>query len=178
MNVSSLSRGLGWFSIGLGAAELFAPRRLARAVGVGEENETLIRLLGARELASGLGILARPKPTGFMWSRVAGDIMDIGLLGTALAHHDSQPAAFRAYRDQQRQRLIGAIAAVAGVTILDVFASVALSRPPHIDPRWRYTPPGGRAGIRQPETLHSSASARPADRPVTPPPAPRLASSS
>ncbi len=149
MNAISLSRNLGWFSIGLGLVELLAPRPLARAIGVGEENENLIRLLGARELAAGGGLLARPKPTMHMWSRVVGDIMDLALLGTALARHDSQPAAFRSFRDDQRRRTVGAFAAVAAVTAIDVAVSVALTRPRHVDPSWRYTPAGGRAGIAQ-----------------------------
>ncbi len=147
MNSISLSRNLGWFSIGLGLVELIAPRSLARTVGVGEENENLIRLLGARELAAGAGLLARPKPTMHMWSRVVGDIMDLALLGAALARHDSRPAAFRGFRDDQRRRTVGAFAAVAAVTAVDIAVSVALTRPHRVDPSWRYTPAGGRAGI-------------------------------
>lgn len=149
MNSAQFSRSLGWFSIGLGLVELLAPRKLARGIGVGEEHERAIRLLGARELGSGLGILARPKPTVFMWSRVAGDVMDLSLLGVALRRQDSQPAAFREFRDDQRRRLTFAIAAVAGVTVLDILTSTALSRRPRIDPSWRYTPAGGRAGIKR-----------------------------
>lgn len=160
MNSAKFSRSLGWFSIALGAVEMFAPRRLARSIGVGEQHEGLIRMLGARELASGMGILARPKPAGFMWSRVAGDVMDLSLLGAALAGHDSRPAAFRQFRDADRRRLIGAIVAVAGVTIADLLTSIALSRRPRVEPSWRYTPVGGRAGIAVPATGQLPAAAR------------------
>lgn len=34
LSADQLARGLGWFSIGLGAAELFAPRTVARIAGV------------------------------------------------------------------------------------------------------------------------------------------------
>lgn len=147
MNSISLSRNLGWFSIGLGLVELLTPRSFARSIGVAEENQNLIRLLGARELAAGAGLLARPKPTSHMWSRVLGDVMDLALLGKALARHDSQPAAFRGFRDDARRRTAGAFVAVAAVTAVDVAVSLALTRPPRVEPAWRYTPTGGRAGI-------------------------------
>ena len=48
------ARALGWFSIGLGMAELVAPGRLARMLGL-DGKDGLIRSFGARELASGGG---------------------------------------------------------------------------------------------------------------------------
>lgn len=33
MAAQQLARGLGWFSIGLGAAELFAPKRMSKLIG-------------------------------------------------------------------------------------------------------------------------------------------------
>jgi hypothetical protein len=68
----SLARFLGWFSIGLGTAQVTAPRLLCRAVGASPDGfaPRLMRLMGARELAQGTGILTRPRPTGWMWSRV------------------------------------------------------------------------------------------------------------
>lgn len=150
MNAAQLSRGLGWFSIGLGLAELLAPRKVAEAIGAEERHENLLRLLGARELAAGIGILGRPKPTGFMWSRVAGDAMDLGLLAAAFRQLESRPAPFRQFRDTERRRLTIALAAVAGVTVLDLLVSVRLSQKPAADPAWRYTPAGGRSGLRRP----------------------------
>ena len=54
----SMARGLGWFSIGLGLAEVLAPRVLTR--GLGMENEQLVRAYGLREIATGIGILVGP----------------------------------------------------------------------------------------------------------------------
>ena len=54
----ALAQGLGWFSIGLGVAELVAPAHLARFLGM-EERTELIRAYGAREIATGIGILAQ-----------------------------------------------------------------------------------------------------------------------
>jgi uncharacterized membrane protein len=114
---AQLANALGWFSIGLGLAELLAPRAMSKAVGVGRR-PGLLRALGARELASGIGILSRPRPTGWLWSRVAGDAMDLALLGLA------------ARSGRRRSRLGIAAAAVAGVAALDVLASMRYSRQP------------------------------------------------
>lgn len=111
-------RTLGWFSIGLGLAELLAPRGLSRFIGV-RDHRPLVRVLGLREITSGVGILTRARPTGWLWSRVAGDATDLALLR----------AAFRSYRARPG-RLGVATAAVAGVTLLDVICSRRLSRAP------------------------------------------------
>ena len=41
----SMARGLGWFSIGLGLAEVLAPRTLTRGLGM-EGNEQLVQACG------------------------------------------------------------------------------------------------------------------------------------
>jgi uncharacterized membrane protein len=116
-----LARALGWFSIGLGLMQILAPRRLGRTIGVGE-HPTLMRLLGIREFASGLSILTKPNPTPALKARVAGDAMDLALLGTALASPGTSAA-----------RVVAATAAVAGVTALDVRAAQKLSRNPGVN---------------------------------------------
>src|SRR4051812_17708404 len=60
----SLARFLGWFSIGLGIAELAAPRVIGKVIGGG--NTRFIRLMGLRELGHGGGILTRTRPTKFV----------------------------------------------------------------------------------------------------------------
>ena len=111
-----LSQGLGWFSVALGAAELILPGGLASLVGV-RKHRMVFRLLGLRELASGIGILTRKNSTPWLWSRVAGDAMDLALLGTALSSPGTKQA-----------RVAAAAAAVAGVAVLDVMASKEQSR--------------------------------------------------
>ncbi len=112
------SKTLGWFSIGLGLAEVAAPRRLARLIGV-EERRLLLRSLGVREIISGVGILTQRQPAGWMWSRVAGDAMDLALLG----------AAFRApVSGRGKRRVALTAAAVAGVTMADFMVSRRLTR--------------------------------------------------
>ena len=58
---SPVSRGLAWFSVGLGLCQLLAPRRLARMIGLSDRPRTwlLMRALGARELTIGVGLLTR-----------------------------------------------------------------------------------------------------------------------
>src|SRR4051812_26205846 len=79
-----LARGLGWFSIGLGLAAFLAPRGVARLIGV-RGHHGLIRLVGLREITSGVGILGFRKPSQWMKSRVGGDAMDLAFLGSAMA---------------------------------------------------------------------------------------------
>lgn len=118
-----LPLALGWFSIGLGLAELLMPRRVSRAVGV-PHRPALMRTMGARELAAGVGILRNRQQPAWLWSRVAGDVMDMALLGAAAR----SPQA-------QRQRIACALAAVAGVAVADVAASMqqqrSVTRPIH-----------------------------------------------
>jgi uncharacterized membrane protein len=118
LNEEGLARGLGWFSIGLGIAELAAPRDLARSIGV-SDHRLLLRAVGLREIVTGLGILTRRRPAGWLWARVAGDMMDLALLGTVLNSADGR-----------RGRVTAATAAVAGVTMLDVWCSRQISRSP------------------------------------------------
>ena len=120
-SLHTLAKALGWFSIGLGLAEILIPGRLSRAVGIRQQHRLLTRLLGMREIASGLGILSERRPAAWMWSRVAGDAMDLALLGSAFAGN------------ARKQRLIAATAAVAGVTLADLFLSERLSEEEHYE---------------------------------------------
>lgn len=111
--VDTLSTALGWFSVGLGAAEMIAPRRMARATGM-NEHPSLMRALGAREIASGVGILSKKQTGAWLWARVLGDAMDLALLGAALSSASAE----------KRRRATVAAAAVAGVAMLDVVSGM------------------------------------------------------
>jgi hypothetical protein len=108
------ARALGWFSYGLGLAELLAPRRFTRALGM-EGNETLVRAYGAREIASGMLTLSLEKDLG-LWSRVAGDGLDIATVFTAL--RPSNP---------KKGNVVLALAMLAGITALDVMNAQAVT---------------------------------------------------
>jgi hypothetical protein len=77
------ARALGWFSIGLGLAELAMPRALARAAGM-PNAPALTRAYGLREIGTGIGLLASRDPTPWLWGRVAGDALDIATVGLGL----------------------------------------------------------------------------------------------
>src|SRR5436190_19397243 len=85
-----VARGLGWFSIALGALELFATRELRRSLGM-RGDEPLLRLYGLREITTGIGILMSNDPTPWIWGRVLGDALDTGTLAAHL--NDENPEA-------------------------------------------------------------------------------------
>ncbi|HJP91826.1 MAG TPA: SRPBCC family protein [Pyrinomonadaceae bacterium] len=111
-----LAKGLGWFSVGLGLAELLAPRAIANISGVSNTHTGLIRLYGARELASGIAIFAQEKPTEAVWARVAGDALDLVSLGVAGTSSNAKLG-----------RVAFATANVLAVTALDVICAMQLS---------------------------------------------------
>jgi uncharacterized membrane protein len=111
-----VANGLGWFSIGLGLAELLAPRTMARVVGAQERHGVLMRFLGLREIGAGIMILSGARAAG-CWSRVAGDLMDLALLGADLGTPGTE-----------KGKAIGSTAAVVGVTVLDALTAWELSQ--------------------------------------------------
>jgi uncharacterized membrane protein len=73
---------------------------------------TLTRALGARELTAGIGLLIRERSAPWLWARVAGDVMDLALLANVMRPGKAD-----------RSRVGRALAAVAGVTLLDAWAA-------------------------------------------------------
>jgi hypothetical protein len=107
-----LARALGWFSIGLGLAELLAPRALTRALGM-EGSEALVRAYGMREIGAGIMTLSPDKGLGLQ-SRVAGDALDIATLLAAMRGDNPK-----------RDNVAIALAMVLGVTLLDIAGAKA-----------------------------------------------------
>lgn len=107
--------GLGWFSIGLGLAELLFPRYFARHLGL-HRREGLVRVCGLREIGAGVGLLTARNKAPWLWARVAGDGLDLATLAAGL----------KSRRDRPNVEV--AMAMVAGVAALDVYAAQALSR--------------------------------------------------
>jgi uncharacterized membrane protein len=119
-NADAVITALGWFSIGLGVAQLLTPRTVSRMSGLGGglgAHPNMIRACGARELASGVGILSGRQTSRWLWSRVAGDAIDLALIGTAARSGGVH-----------RRRLAWVAAAVAGITALDAVVSMRRTR--------------------------------------------------
>ncbi len=122
--------GLALFSLGLGAVQVGAPALVTRLVGAddGPTSRAVMRwACGVRELTAGMGVGSSSAPGGWLWARVAGDVLDLALLGTVAARHPAR-----------RGRAIGAMAAVAGVTAADIATA---RRATHLtDARWDERP--------------------------------------
>lgn len=114
-----MAQGMGWFSIGLGLTQLLAPHLFNRIVGVRNGSGVLTRLLGARELVSGLALLGGRDPVRALDARIAGDVMDLGLLAANLV----APA-------NGRGRLVASTISVLGATGMDIVARRHLAADP------------------------------------------------
>jgi hypothetical protein len=110
-----IATGLGYFSIGLGLAELLAPRAISRAAGL-DGYETVVQAFGVREVATGLAILTSHDATPWIWGRVAGDAADIA---TVVAGSRDGTA--------KNENTMWALLALAGVTTLDVICAIGLT---------------------------------------------------
>ncbi|MEA2191704.1 MAG: hypothetical protein QOI73_1825 [Solirubrobacteraceae bacterium] len=114
-----LAKGLGVFSFALGIPQTLAPGRMNRLIGVKDDprSRMLMRAVGVRELAAGVGIFSERRPTGWIWARVAGDTIDLALLGSALRN-----------RSRSQARTLAATGAVVGAFAADVADGVRLTR--------------------------------------------------
>lgn len=112
MNLTIAKRALGLLSIGLGVLAVAAPRRVAQNLGI-QADEQAISAFGAREIASGAGLLSPVRPGPWFWTRVGGDIMDLAALRESLG------------RDNPKRHIAAAVTAVvAGITIIDTVIAI------------------------------------------------------
>ena len=108
----TLATSLGVASLTLGLSELLAPRGVARVAGIKptERSQLGIRLLGLRECGYGAAILlGSPR---LVWTRVAGDALDVALLAKALTASGAD-----------RRRGAVAMGALAVIGAADVWAA-------------------------------------------------------
>lgn len=115
MNDIQLSKFLGWLSLGLGALELLASRRITTMLGVASPR--LVQAFGAREIAAGLMVLNKPDTALPIWGRVAGDAMDTAVLATGLTSGN-----------RHRRAAAAAMLFVLGAAALDIAVASALSQ--------------------------------------------------
>jgi hypothetical protein len=131
--IDRLGKALGWFSIGLGIAELVAPGQITRPLGM-QGKEGLVRAYGVREIASGITTLSSERQAG-LWSRVAGDGVDAAALLTG--YRGDNP---------KRGNVAVALMIVLGVTLLDLAAAQG-GRARHRAGKGRRRLYGGRSGF-------------------------------
>ena len=120
--LTEAARGLGWASIGIGLAEMMMPGQVQNLLGLDDRprHRGVLRVLGARELMHGFGILSEKRPSGAMsvglWSRVIGDVLDTALLGVA------------ATKTRKPGRFAIVAAMVLGIGLADMLAAKKTSR--------------------------------------------------
>jgi len=115
-STAAMAKGIGFFSIALGLAEVLMPAQLGELAGVSRSHRSFLPALGLREIAHGLGILRSAKPTAAVWTRVGGDVLDLAYLGASFISDDTN-----------KRRLVGSTLAVLGVAALDVYCAQKLS---------------------------------------------------
>ena len=112
----NMARGLGWFSVLLGAAQLVAARPLLRSSGL-NQGSGLMRLCGLREMINGAGLLLADDPRPWLQARLAGDSMDLAALVTGLRGEPTD-----------KGRVLLSLASVAGITAADMAVLQAVTR--------------------------------------------------
>ncbi|MEV7969547.1 SRPBCC family protein [Sphaerisporangium sp. NPDC088356] len=115
-----IASALGWASIGLGMVQLAAPGPITRLSGVDDSPlaRGLVRFVGVRELFHAMVLLGSRRPAPWVWTRVAGDAMDLTTLGWAIANREGW----------RRRRVTAVTAAVAGLTAVDLYTAMRANR--------------------------------------------------
>jgi hypothetical protein len=111
-----LARGLGYFSIALGVAEVLMPRTVAKAADVNIARP-LLTVYGGREISAGVGLLRASDPAPWLWGRVGGDAVDIATV--ALGRRSSGSG---------KGRFSLALTALIGITAIDAIAAILASQ--------------------------------------------------
>ena len=116
MNLVVAKRALGLFSLAVGVAAVAAPRQVTRFLGLKFDDQAM-SAFGAREIASGAGLLSPVPPGPWFWMRAGGDLMDLAALGRAIG------------RDNPRRRIAYvAFGAVAAVAVVDIAIAIHTAR--------------------------------------------------
>jgi hypothetical protein len=111
------SRLLGWTSLLIGMTEMLFPKKIEQTMGVRPGEKTgVLRVLGMREMATGLDILTHRNPRPGIMARVVGDVLDGAVLVQA------------ARKSQNKKGLAAIIALVTPVVLADLFVAGRLMR--------------------------------------------------
>ena len=112
---SGQAKMMGVFSYALGISQVLRPGSVNRLMGIPDHNpnHAVTRLIGIREIVTGTGVLFGKNTSGWMWGRVAGDIMDISNVAGQLAG-----------RLGTREKLVPTLVVLSAIAVLD--AKIAL----------------------------------------------------
>src|SRR5579875_2460765 len=110
----ALVKGLGGASLGLGLTEVLAPGKVAAVAGVDDtgRSRSVIRALGLRECGHAAALLLGSNK--LVWTRVAGDVLDVGVLLAGVAKRP---------RGQRGRGTVSALA-LAGIGAVDLYAAL------------------------------------------------------
>lgn len=124
------SRGLGLLSVAYGLARVISPDRVTDYMGLAASprSRALMRVAGTRDFVAGVGLLARPKSLFAIWSRVAGDVLDLVLLGVSISG-----SASTQLRGKKPLRTRLAAAATVGITAADTLLAARSTRASDLD---------------------------------------------
>lgn len=116
---STLVKGLGGASLGLGLGEILAPTKVAAVAGIDNtgQSRAVIRALGARECAHAAALLFGTSK--LVWTRVAGDVLDVMLLGAALA---------KSNHGRRHRRGTASLVGLAAIGAADLYAALGTTR--------------------------------------------------
>ncbi|MET0964046.1 MAG: SRPBCC family protein [Noviherbaspirillum sp.] len=109
-SLSALSAGAGLVMLGLGIAQLLAPRRTSRSTGI-DTHPALVCAAGALSIAGAVSIFSRARSSPAGLSRLASLALELSLLGRSASHAGSSG---------RRTRLALTGAAVAASAALDM----------------------------------------------------------
>jgi uncharacterized membrane protein len=112
--LSPLQVGAGMVILGLGIAQLLAPRRVSRSTGI-YAHPGVVRASGALSLASAANILNRGKPAPLGLARLACVALELTLLGRSASHAASRGRS-------RRLALTGA--GIAAAAMLDMSSAI------------------------------------------------------
>jgi uncharacterized membrane protein len=115
--LSPLAAGAGMVILGLGLAQLLAPRQVSRSTGV-YAHPAAIRAAGAMSIASAVNIFNRGKPAPLGLARLACVALELTMLGRSVRQASSQ---------RRLSQLAMTGAAVAAAATLDMSAAVKQS---------------------------------------------------
>ena len=114
------ARALGWASLAIAASEMLGHKVVETELLGLDDHATLMGALGVREAIAGATILSQhaitPTLAAGLWSRVAGDAMDLALMAKGAPNTRNKPG------------YTAATLMVAGITALDVYYAIKIQK--------------------------------------------------